>query len=405
MQLDVERKLTEARTGLVLGQPFFGMLALRLEVRENPKIKTARTNGIAVEFNPDWVRDLCAPELQAVFAHCVMHAAMGHAVRRGSRDPKRWNLACDHAIDPELVAAGFRLPGGGSVDPRFPGKSAESIYAILEAEEQDQQQGGKSGRQDQKGQSPSQGAGQSPSSPQGGQDDDPGGCGAVIDMPAADGGTATEADMEAGAREWEVAVAQAAQASKAAGKLPGDLERLARALVAPKADWRDLLRRFFTDKSRTESTWSRPNRRMLASGIYFPASKPVGMGEVVVLVDTSGSINERQFSAFAAEINAIAADTVPSKVTVIYADIKIRGIEEFTPDDFPLTLKAQGGGGTDLRSAFTWVAEMNPAPVALVCLTDLIYGDRWPADPGIPTLWAVTGRQTRAPFGDVVSVD
>lgn len=401
MQLDIQRRLTEARTALVLGQPFFGLLALRLELRENAGIKTARTNGVVVEFNPDWVRDLSAPALQAVIAHEVMHAGMGHAVRRGDRDIKRWNRACDAAINPELVAAGFRLPGNATpTDLRFVGKSAESIYALMAAEEQEpgNPQTGQSQAKAQPG--PSGGAGNADPNA-----DDPGGCGAVIDMPASDGSIATEAEMEASAREWEVAVAQAAQASKAAGKLPGDLERLAKALVASKADWRDLLRRFFCDKSRTESTWSRPNRRMIASGIYFPASRPVGMGEVVVLIDTSGSIGERQLSAFAAEINAIAADTVPSRITVIYADTMIREIAEFTPDDFPISLKAKGGGGTDLRSAFARVAEMNPAPVALVVLTDLEFGSRWPLDPGVPTLWAVTGYKTNVPFGEVINLE
>jgi hypothetical protein len=41
-----------------------------------------------------------------------MHCAALHHTRREGRDLRRWNIACDHAINPLLVAAGFELPKG-----------------------------------------------------------------------------------------------------------------------------------------------------------------------------------------------------------------------------------------------------------------------------------------------------
>ena len=32
-----------------------------------------------------------------------MHIALMHPLRIGSRDPERWNIACDYAINAELI--------------------------------------------------------------------------------------------------------------------------------------------------------------------------------------------------------------------------------------------------------------------------------------------------------------
>ena len=63
-----------------------------------------------------------------------MHPALHHHVRRSGRDPKRWNVACDYAINPLFVDAGLTLPEGVLLDNRFRGMSAEQIYNLLESE-------------------------------------------------------------------------------------------------------------------------------------------------------------------------------------------------------------------------------------------------------------------------------
>jgi hypothetical protein len=71
--------------------------------------------------------------------HEVMHPALQHHTRRNGRDPSRWNMACDYAINPILVDAGLTLPEGVLLEDRFRGMSAERIYNQLEEEEQSQQ--------------------------------------------------------------------------------------------------------------------------------------------------------------------------------------------------------------------------------------------------------------------------
>jgi hypothetical protein len=129
-QTSTERKLTRARTQLLLNQPFFGTVCLRLKLMPGA-VPTMATDGCRIVYDSAFVEDLKPAELEAVLAHEVMHCALGHHCRRGERDPALWNQAADLAINPILVSNGFTLPAGALLDPAFDNLSAEEIYARL----------------------------------------------------------------------------------------------------------------------------------------------------------------------------------------------------------------------------------------------------------------------------------
>ena len=115
----IESRLTRARSGLILTQPFFGSEVMRLKLELDSSIPTAAVNSKRIRFNPDFVEGLTDPELMGVLAHEVLHRAFGHHWRRDSRDPKEWNVACDYAINPILVKAGMTLPDGALLDSEY----------------------------------------------------------------------------------------------------------------------------------------------------------------------------------------------------------------------------------------------------------------------------------------------
>ena len=127
-------RIQKARTALLLDHPFFGSLLFRLKGKESRSVKTMATDGVSLYYNPEFVETLNAATLAGTLAHEVMHPALHHHVRRSGRDPKRWNQACDYAINPLLVDAGLSLPDGVLLDNRFRGMSAEQIYNLLETE-------------------------------------------------------------------------------------------------------------------------------------------------------------------------------------------------------------------------------------------------------------------------------
>ena len=131
-------RIQKARTTLLLDHPFFGTLLFRLGARSRTSIETMATDGVSLFFNPKFVETLSTAELIGTLAHETMHPALQHHTRRGSRNTKRWNMACDFAINPLLVEAGLTLPKDVLLDHRFRGMSAERIYNLLEAEEEKQ---------------------------------------------------------------------------------------------------------------------------------------------------------------------------------------------------------------------------------------------------------------------------
>jgi predicted metal-dependent peptidase len=124
-------RIQKARTALLLDHPFFGSLLFRLGARVSNLIQTMATDGVSLFYNPAFVETLNAAELAGVLAHEVMHPALQHHTRRGDRDPERWNMACDYAINPLLLDAGLTLPKYVLIDHRFRGMSAERIYNLI----------------------------------------------------------------------------------------------------------------------------------------------------------------------------------------------------------------------------------------------------------------------------------
>lgn len=387
-------RIQKGRTTLLLDHPFFGSLLFRLKGRETSSVKTMATDGVSLFYNPEFVATLSAPELNGVLAHEVLHPALQHHLRRGDRSPVRWNKACDFAINPLLIDGGLTLPKDVLIDDRFRDMSAERIYNLLETEDEDG-----NGQQSKDRQSPSTDSSNGngvakgePSAPE-----TPGGFGQVLDAPKPDDADGKNAEDQA--RAWQIAVEQAQTISKLAGKLPAGLERSLEGAEEARVDWRELLRRSWSETSPADYSWMRPNRRHIWQGLYLPGIQREGVGEVVIFVDCSGSINARQLSLFEAEVRSILEGRRPERVYVGYFDAQVHKVDVYEAGQ-QIRLTPLGGGGTDFRPCFTWLEENRVQPQTVAFLTDLC-GTLPDKAPPYAVLWASTGAQ-RAPFGEVV---
>lgn len=489
-------RIIRARSALILSQPFFGSLALRLELAERPDVTdTMAVDGRRLFFNAAFVLSLSEPELIGTIAHEVMHCALRHFARRGGRDLEEWNTATDYAINPILRDAGFVLPAGVLNDPKLANLSAEEIHAHLfgrkpdlepepagadaaepedgdgeedgaggagddESEEDDGGAGADggadgsdgsdgdadgSGDGDADGGAPGDGTGSGDADGSGDGDGsegsegtgagaggrptpgngqgtgsgspgvtcpDPGRCGGVIDadaIPADDGAAGDAADLET---QWEVYTRQAINAAtRAAGSLPGFLERVVQDLNAPRIDWRDVLRRFIDQSVVRDYTWSRPNRRHIARGVILPGMVSDSLSHVVVVLDTSGSIDDGILRAFLSEIGGAMADGIADRVTIVHCDCVVHRADVFERGDgIPADLRPVGGRGTAFAPAFAWIRDNAPDASAVIYFTDLECS-AWGAEPDAPLLWAAWGdpwrlRQLlpRVPFGEVITL-
>ncbi len=357
-------RISAARLTLILDHPFFGALALRMKVVEaSPQVtQTMATDGQSLFYCPAYVETLTELELVGVLAHEVMHPAMQHHTRRGDREPRRWNEAADYAINPLLADAGFTLPAGILLERQYAGMSAEAIYDALP------QSGGGNG---------------------GDVRDVPG---AVLDAP----------DPILDAADWQVAVQQATQAAKMMGRLPAGFDREIKQATAPKVDWRALLRRFVQQCATADYSWRMPNRRYLAGGLYLPELRSESMPPIVVAIDTSGSIGERELAEFRAEVESIIAECTPQATHVIYCDARVQRVDTFERGE-PLEIRAEGGGGTDFRPVFDRVEIDSIQPACLIYLTDG-YGEYPDQESDYPTLWAMNSSKV-APWGETVRIN
>ncbi len=388
-------RIRKARTALLLDHPFFGSLLFRLKSEECRGIPTMATNGVVLRYNPAFVDKLNSATLAGVLAHEVMHPALQHHTRRSKRDPVRWNEACDYAINPLVLDGGLSLPDDVLVDPRFRGMSAEQIYNLREAEAQPQSDDQSKSEQN-SGTDSNDSAGDGNESGTPSVPESQGGIGQVIDAPETDDDMPS---IEEQVRDWEIAVNQAATVAQLAGEVPAGLKRTLEGAAEAQVDWRELLRRLWSDTIAADSSWLRPNRRHIWSGLYLPGVVREGTGEIAIAVDCSGSVNARQLRLFEAEISSILEGQRPERVHVLYFDAEVHKVDTYMAGEM-LHLEPVGGGGTDFGPCFAWLDLHGIRPQTLVFLTDL-YGT-FPNDaPDYPVLWASTSGRY-APFGSVI---
>lgn len=390
-------KMIKARAGLVLDNPFFGSLALRIKMVSDVNCQTAWINGIELGFNPDFIISLSLDKTKGLIAHEIMHCAMNHHTRRNNREIREWNEACDYAINPILRDSHFALPDGALFDSQFKDKSAEEIFSILgQKKPDDKAENNDSKGSNQQGKGNGQGQGENGKNGQSkGKNDS---FGEVRDCPTNEGESQAQAN-ERQAQDWKINTIQAAQNAKAQGShVPDSIKRMVSEILEPKLDWKEILRRFIQETAKNDYTWQKPNRRYIHQGLYLPSLYSEELGEIILIVDTSGSINYKLLVQFSGELSSILETFTNIKITVIYVDTMVRGFEEFTNDDLPLSLNAKGGGGTSFVPGFTWIEQNEKEPVAVLYMTDG-YCNRYPNEPDYPVLWIGT-REFEPRFGD-----
>jgi len=404
-------KLAAARTRLIMERPFLGSLVMHLPLQPATDwCATTATDAKAFYFNPGFIEGLSLAQTQFVLAHEAMHCAMGHTHRRQHRIKRRWDVACDHAVNLMLIEEGLKPPLHGILaNQDYLTLSAEEIYPMIpedtpeesfdqhlfdsdnesgaspdDSERQDNPDAGESGGQGREGQSEAeqqQGSGGQPSQ----KPDD-----------------LSPTEREELAEQWKNRLAAAAQAARQAGKLSQTMMRWVDDLIAPSLPWRALLARFFAVNQRDDYSWRRPSRR--EGEALLPRLSSEGI-DVIAAIDTSGSISDEELRDFVSELDALKGQ-VRARVTLLACDNKLAGKSpwEFEPwDAMHLPDDVEGGGGTDFRPVFDWVEQENRSPNMLVYFTDA-EGDFPKAAPAYPVIWLVKGK-AKVPWGERVQLN
>tara|TARA_A200000113_G_scaffold4361_1_gene4754 strand:- start:412 stop:1554 length:1143 start_codon:yes stop_codon:yes gene_type:complete len=183
------------------------------------------------------------------------------------------------------------------------------------------------------------------------------------------------------------------QGALVAGKVGSGGNRTLEEFLEPQVDWREVLRDFITDTCAGGdfSTYNKPNRRYLHLDIIMPSGVSEKVEELVLAVDTSGSIGQRELTTFLSEVRSICDTVKPSRVRILYWDTQVCRDEAYEMDELDRLVqstKPSGGGGTMVECVPQYMAEYGIKPQATIVFTDGYLGGSW-GSWTCPTLWVV----------------
>ncbi|MDF2534118.1 MAG: hypothetical protein K0R18_275 [Bacillales bacterium] len=398
IQLSTGDRMVKSRVQLLMHYPFFGTLALHLRLKEVHNIPTAATDGRNYFYNPKFVEKLDDAELNFLTAHEVLHPALGHLWRRGSRDPIIWNHAADYCINGMITESDptgkdFKMIKGGLLDDKFKGMFSEEIYDILIQDEDYVKKAKQQAAQGNGGTLDSHDEWDNPQDP----DDGDGG-----DGKDKNGGSGKLDDGKE--EDWKGRIVQAAQVAegKGRGTMPAGIKRLLKELIEPQKNWKELLAEFVQIEI-NDYGFTPPNRHHLWRDMILPDFTETTdvIKELVFAIDTSGSIGDREIRTFISECVG-CMNQFGGKVRgwLIYCDADVAAVYELEDAEHS---RPAGGGGTDFRPVFDWVEENTEDCAGVVYLTDG-YGTFPAKPPHYPVLWVLT-TDYEVPWGNDTRIE
>jgi len=190
----------------------------------------------------------------------------------------------------------------------------------------------------------------------------------------------TEKDKATAENKLKDKVQSTITALQQRGQGAGGPRSLTKKILATKTNWKGLLRNFLSGMEKTKPTWTKVNKRAFASGYYAPGLKKEKTKlEVVVALDTSGSISDNTIALFASEILNIVRTFPKVKMKIIlwhsnvYADIDLDGVRSSLGQitDALHSLPYEGGG-TTLSSVKDYIDSKYPNKkfTGLIVFTD-----------------------------------
>jgi len=346
---------------------FFAKLLVKLKIQQHDNLpyKTMATDGYKIYYDPSFVKGMTIKETVFVICHEIMHNVANHFLRsRESYDHDKWNAACDYAIN-QLIKnmPGMQMPSDALYNIKYDGMSAEKIYNSPDFNPPSM---GKWNIGD-VGNNGSLKDGHGGYCDKGDEKGEPvkGSC--SVDK------TVNDNKLK---EEWSKRVSSA---SKGQGNGSPELDRFLKELKEPQINWKSVLKKFIMN-TMSKIVNKLPYKRFIHRGKYLegPTREVEGTSNIVLIIDTSGSIGQDELDVFNTEISRMLGSYQFENIYVLSADDQVRDVQEFkSPKNMKLK-KFKGGGGTSFKPAFEWInkniIKKNKKLGFVVYFTDM-YGD------------------------------
>ena len=391
--LTQEQRVTKSHIAIMRSKQFCmfaGVLSVG-KVIFTEDIPTACTNGRDVMYNPKFIETMSDRELNFVVLHEALHKVFQHMSlwrKLWKENPMLANMSADYVVNYTIHEADpsnevTSIPSSALFDKQYANMTTKQVYDALmkDAEAQFGDGGSKGGGKGEKE----------------GHD--------THDWEGAE--ALSEEEVKETAKQIDQALRQG---EIIRGKMQGNQNRTIDGLLEPKVDWREQLREFVnaTCKNKDKTSWKRPNKRFLGQDIYMPSMIGETVGKIVVGIDTSGSIGNKELSEFLSEVVGICDDVSPESIELIYWDYDVAGHETYNIGDYAglaSTTKPAGGGGTRVGCLNQYMKDKMITPEATIILTDGYVEDDWGGSWDSPTLWAITSRHLTSPHGKSIHLE
>lgn len=352
---------------------FFSVLMMNMRYAWHLGIPTAATDGRTIYINPIAYALLTPGQRVSRLMHEVMHVALSHLKRRGTRDASKWNRACDYYINLMLTDQGFEKISTWLWDEKYRGMSAEQIYDLL------------------------------PDEPELGWEID------LMPIPQDDDEPFHPDQHQYAMDQLIVQAAMQAQKSNCTTGIPSSISFYLDALLHPKLRWDIVLKRWFGQYIKKGYTWKKPSKRYEQ---YMPSRGKPSLDEAAFATDISVSVSDKDYQVIVSEVGGVLDRMKPKFIHYIQFSEIITSINKVKTVNELKAIKFKGRGGTDVNDLFNW-AEKNQ-PKVLVILTD--GGFYWPREGGDPhdedakfiqpscdMVWLIHNNpQWTAPYGKVI---
>ena len=316
---------------------FYTTILFSLKVVWDEAINTAGTDGIRLIVAPSFFMQHSSAERKGLILHEIMHVALKHMTRLGTRDTKIYRKAADYVVNGLLIDSGYSIPSCGLYDPQYKGMSTEQVYAILKAQTPPKQGGS--------------------SIAANGTPDDNSDMSQDLIFPSPEDFNKVDNQI---INTVLRAKTQAELQNKQAGNIPGEALLTLDKSINPKLPWNVILQNYMHSMTKDDYTWQKPNKRFFPE-YYLPTAYSEALDHVCVAVDSSGSVLLKQFGYFITEVQAIQEQLMPVKMTLICFDTKIQGIHDISQDTNMFNdIKFSGGGGTNIEPIMDWAEKNNP---------------------------------------------
>jgi predicted metal-dependent peptidase len=401
IDMQARERLVTARIGLLLRHSFFGNLATRMTLTNADEwCSTAATDGLKFYYNSRFIMMLKPKEVEFLVGHEVLHVVYDHMGRRNHRDPQIWNIADDYAVNADLKrhkVGQFITTVPCLYEQKYDGKPAEEIYddlmknakkidinSLVDQLIDDHLDGDEQDGEGDDGEGEGKDGKGKPKRPK-----------------------MSPEERERARQEIKQAIINAAQSAEA-GSLPKGVERLVRQATNPVMPWRELIQTNLTSAIRTDYSWMRPSRRSWHMDAVMPGMTPGEEIDVVVAIDMSGSISNKQAQQFLGEISGMMEAFDGYKVHVFCFDTEVYNPQDFTSENMDTidSYEPAGGGGTDFDAIFDYLKQVGNVPKRLICFTDGYPCGSWGDKDYCDTTWIIHGDpDPNPPFGTFAIYD